>query len=35
VSDVLAKLPDAALRARFEAAIAPLLPGAEAARSLA
>lgn len=35
VSDVLAKLPDAALRARFEKAIAPLLPGAEAARSLA
>ncbi|MFO0509968.1 MAG: SufD family Fe-S cluster assembly protein, partial [Gammaproteobacteria bacterium] len=35
VSDVLAKLPDAALRARFETAIAPLLPGAEAARSLA
>lgn len=35
VSDVLAKLPDAALRARFETAIAPLLPGAEAARGLA
>ena len=35
VSDVLAKLPDAALRARFETAIAPLLPGAEAARSIA
>jgi Fe-S cluster assembly protein SufD len=35
VSDILAKLPDAALRARFEAAIAPMLPGAEAARSLA
>ncbi|MFM7708655.1 MAG: SufB/SufD family protein, partial [Gammaproteobacteria bacterium] len=35
VSDVLAKLPDAALRAHFETAIAPLLPGAEAARSLA
>jgi Fe-S cluster assembly protein SufD len=35
VSDVLAQLPDAAVRARFEAAIAPLLPGAEAARSLA
>ena len=35
VSDVLAKLPDAALRARFETAIAPLLPGAAAARSLA
>jgi Fe-S cluster assembly protein SufD len=35
VSDVLARLPDAALRARFEAAIAPLLPGAEAARGAA
>ena len=35
VSDVLAKLPDAALRARFETAIAPLLPGAEAARGFA
>jgi Fe-S cluster assembly protein SufD len=35
VSDVLAKLPDAALRTRFGKAIAPWLPGAEAARSLA
>ncbi|NBU25623.1 MAG: SufD family Fe-S cluster assembly protein [Gammaproteobacteria bacterium] len=34
ISDVLAHLADPAWRARFEAAIAPLLPGAAAARGL-